>query len=43
MEFKYIGEQIKFFEEQHAYNYVFGLEGVMVVLLKPMQEIRMPV
>lgn len=24
--FKYIGEQIKFFEEQHTYNYVFGLE-----------------
>lgn len=24
--FKYIGEQIKFFEEQHTYSYVFGLE-----------------
>ncbi len=24
--FKYIGEQIKFFEEQHSHNYVFGLE-----------------
>ena len=24
--FKYIGEQIKFFEEQHTYNYIFGLE-----------------
>ncbi|MDD3220901.1 MAG: phospho-sugar mutase [Clostridia bacterium] len=24
--FKYIGEQIKFFEEQHSYEYVFGLE-----------------
>lgn len=24
--FKFIGEQIKFFEEQHTYNYVFGLE-----------------
>ncbi len=24
--FKYIGEQIKFFEQQHTYNYVFGLE-----------------
>ncbi len=24
--FKYIGEQIKFFEEQHTYHYVFGLE-----------------
>ena len=24
--FKYIGEQIKFFEEQHTYNYLFGLE-----------------
>ncbi len=24
--FKYIGEQIKFFEEQNSYNYVFGLE-----------------
>ncbi|MCR5419041.1 MAG: phospho-sugar mutase [Lachnospiraceae bacterium] len=24
--FKYIGEQIKFFEEQGTYNYVFGLE-----------------
>jgi phosphoglucomutase len=24
--FKYIGEQIKFFEEQKTYNYVFGLE-----------------
>lgn len=24
--FKYIGEQIKFFEEQNTYNYVFGLE-----------------
>ena len=24
--FKYIGEQIKFFEENHSYNYVFGLE-----------------
>ncbi len=24
--FKYIGEQIKFFEEQHTYQYVFGLE-----------------
>ena len=24
--FKYIGEQIKFFEQNHTYNYVFGLE-----------------
>ena len=24
--FKYIGEQIKFFEQQHTYSYVFGLE-----------------
>ena len=24
--FKYIGEQIKLFEENHSYNYVFGLE-----------------
>lgn len=24
--FKYIGEQIKFFEQQHTYNYIFGLE-----------------
>lgn len=24
--FKYIGEQIKFFEQQHNYEYVFGLE-----------------
>ncbi|MCI9123342.1 MAG: phospho-sugar mutase [Eubacterium sp.] len=24
--FKYIGEQIKLFEQQHTYNYVFGLE-----------------
>ncbi len=24
--FKYIGEQIKFFEEQHSYEYIFGLE-----------------
>ncbi len=24
--FKYIGEQIKFFEENHSFNYVFGLE-----------------
>ena len=24
--FKYIGEQIKFFEQNHSYNYVFGLE-----------------
>ena len=24
--FKYIGEQIKFFEQQHTYDYVFGLE-----------------
>ncbi len=24
--FKYIGEQIKFFEENYSYNYVFGLE-----------------
>lgn len=24
--FKYIGEQIKFFEQQHTYQYVFGLE-----------------
>ncbi len=24
--FKYIGEQIKFFEQQHSYQYVFGLE-----------------
>ena len=24
--FKYIGEQIKFFEKEHSYNYVFGLE-----------------
>lgn len=24
--FKYIGEQIKLFEEQHTYHYVFGLE-----------------
>ncbi len=24
--FKYIGEQIKFFEENNSYNYVFGLE-----------------
>ncbi|MCD7863639.1 MAG: phospho-sugar mutase [Lachnospiraceae bacterium] len=24
--FKYIGEQIKFFEENHSYQYVFGLE-----------------
>lgn len=24
--FKYIGEQIKLFEEEHSYNYVFGLE-----------------
>lgn len=24
--FKYIGEQIKFFEQQHSYEYVFGLE-----------------
>ena len=24
--FKYIGEQIKFFEQDHSYNYVFGLE-----------------
>ena len=24
--FKYIGEQIRFFEENHSYNYVFGLE-----------------
>lgn len=24
--FKYIGEQIRFFEEQHTYDYVFGLE-----------------
>ena len=24
--FKYIGEQIKFFERDHSYNYVFGLE-----------------
>jgi len=24
--FKFIGEQIKFFEEQNTYNYVFGLE-----------------
>lgn len=24
--FKYIGEQIKFFEQQNTYNYVFGLE-----------------
>ena len=24
--FKYIGEQIKFFEENHSYHYVFGLE-----------------
>ncbi len=24
--FKYIGEQIKFFEENHTYQYVFGLE-----------------
>ena len=24
--FKYIGEQIKFFEQKHTYNYVFGLE-----------------
>ena len=24
--FKYIGEQIKFFEQDHTYNYVFGLE-----------------
>ncbi len=24
--FKYIGEQIKWFEEQNSYNYVFGLE-----------------
>ncbi len=24
--FKYIGEQIKFFEQQHSYHYIFGLE-----------------
>ncbi len=24
--FKFIGEQIRFFEENHSYNYVFGLE-----------------
>ena len=24
--FKYIGEQIKFFEQQNSYDYVFGLE-----------------
>ncbi|MDD2354679.1 MAG: phospho-sugar mutase [Lachnospiraceae bacterium] len=24
--FKYIGEQIKIFEQEHSYNYVFGLE-----------------
>ena len=24
--FKYIGEQIKFFEQQNSYEYVFGLE-----------------
>ena len=24
--FKYIGEQIKFFEQDHSFNYVFGLE-----------------
>ncbi len=24
--FKYIGEQIKFFEQQHTYQYVFGME-----------------
>ena len=24
--FKYIGEQIRFFEEQNTYHYVFGLE-----------------
>lgn len=24
--FKFIGEQIKFFEQDHSYNYVFGLE-----------------
>ncbi|MCD7761641.1 MAG: phospho-sugar mutase [Lachnospiraceae bacterium] len=24
--FKYIGEQIKFFEQQHTYSYVFGME-----------------
>ena len=24
--FKYIGEQIKFFEEQHTYKYVYGME-----------------
>ncbi len=24
--FKYIGEQIKFFEQQHTYEYVFGME-----------------
>ena len=24
--FKYIGEQIKFFEQQNTYHYVFGLE-----------------
>ena len=24
--FKYIGQQIRFFEEQNTYHYVFGLE-----------------
>ena len=41
--FKYIGEQIRLFEENHTYNYVFGLEELMVVWQEPMPEIKMPV
>ena len=39
--FKFIGEQIKWFEEQNTYHYVFGLERATDVLRELMQEIKM--
>ena len=40
--FKYIGEQIKFFEQQHTWQYVFGLEESYGCLVGTMPGIRMP-
>lgn len=40
--FKYIGEQIKFFEQNNTYEYEFGLKRVTAAWLELMQETRMP-
>ncbi len=40
--FKYIGEQIKFFEQNNTYEYEFGLKRVTLLGLELIPETRMP-